>query len=154
MDYNTNSDQCLYFAYGSNMDEKQMKEREVFFHSKYRAALSDYQFVFNKPSTIDQSGKANIILKNGSTVYGIAYEIDTNDLNVLKAFEAGYIIECFNVILLDQKRKVWCKAFTYKKNRIAMKPTAEYYNKIITALTDNDFPSEYILEIENLMEMA
>jgi|GEM_PF-300218 len=149
MDDILDNKRCLYFAYGSNMDVKQLKDRIGFLHYNYRAVLSDYRFAFNKPS-IDGSGKANIVKQDGSIVYGIVYEIDKDALPVLKKYEIGYAMVDLDVKLLESGEMVKCAVFVCNNYVNQIEPTAQYFDKIIGALKKFDFPQEYISETGNL----
>jgi len=72
------------FAYGSNMCRGRLLAHRV--HPEgpgVRARLSGYALHFNKRSTADGSGKANVELHEGGTVWGVLYVIPDEDLAVL-----------------------------------------------------------------------
>lgn len=146
----SDKEKCLYFAYGSNMDEQQMSDRKAPYYSKQKAVLPDYALAFNKRSIKDNSGKANIIAKKGSFVYGIVYELDKASFNNLIKFERGYDSVEFYMRFLESGEIVKCTAFICRDCGENIKPTQEYFDKIITPLKKNEFPVEYIQEIENI----
>ena len=79
-----------YFAYGSNLSEKRMLERGVYFTKKTPSILKGYKFTVNKISFKDpRVGFANIIKDDNSSVEGAIYEINDNDISKLDKFE-GY----------------------------------------------------------------
>lgn len=79
----------FYFAYGSNMNEARMRERQINFTSRQPAMCAGYQLVFNKAASFKAEGYANIIPSTGSVVYGILYELSQySDLESLDRFEA------------------------------------------------------------------
>jgi gamma-glutamylcyclotransferase (GGCT)/AIG2-like uncharacterized protein YtfP len=143
-----------YFAYGSNMDKEQMKDRGVIVHTKYKAVLPDFAFAFNKYSKIDHSGKANIESKKGANVYGIVYEIDKSALESLDRYELGYERQQIYVQLMPKNEKVRCLTYICKQGRLGLTPTQEYLAKIVKALKENDFPAEYIQELIRLAHMS
>lgn len=69
-----------YFAYGSNMDESQMRSKKVAFSSRERAILYGYSMSFSK-KTSNGSGRATILPASPEDfVEGVLYEIDEKDL--------------------------------------------------------------------------
>lgn len=91
-----------YFAYGSNMSEKRMKEeRKIKFHSRKKAILKDYKLVFNKMSeSNNEIGFANIVKSVGDFVEGVLYEINSEDikrLNKYEGFPKHYLKDIFYI---------------------------------------------------------
>lgn len=77
----------LYFAYGSNMNIDQMRERCP--DSRYfgKAFLEDHQIAFTRYSSKWQSAVADILVKPGKIVWGILYNISIEDLQKLDRHE-------------------------------------------------------------------
>ncbi|MBV6513751.1 MAG: gamma-glutamylcyclotransferase [Ignavibacteriales bacterium] len=72
-----------YFAYGSNMDESQMRSKKVAFTKREKAILYGYSMSFSKKTT-NGSGRATILpSERESFVEGVLYEIDERDLEKL-----------------------------------------------------------------------
>lgn len=71
----------MYYAYGSNMNHKQMKERCPDSRFLKRVYLKGYRFVYDGYSVIRKGPVANIIeTKNGDdVVWGGLFEISEND---------------------------------------------------------------------------
>ena len=76
-----NGSRYLYFAYGSNLDESQMRYRTPGARLVGRARLADYRLVFR--------GVADIEPAPGKLVDGKLWSITTNDLRSLDRYE-GY----------------------------------------------------------------
>lgn len=70
-----------YFAYGSNMDLKQLTDRVGLIYNKSTGFIKNYAFFYNKKSE-DGSSKANIVNSNGYFTYGICFEIDVDGFRV------------------------------------------------------------------------
>ena len=80
----------LYFAYGSNLDCAQMKDRCPSVHFVARAVLKGYRFGFTRFARTRQCGVMDIVKDNHSEVWGIIYEINENDVESLDSSE-GYV---------------------------------------------------------------
>ena len=80
----------LYFAYGSNLDWKRMKERCSSAEFFCKASLPDYRIEFTRKSNLLNCGVADIIWDEDNKVYGVVYKIDEVDLGKLDKHE-GYV---------------------------------------------------------------
>ena len=64
------------FAFGSNMCSGRFRAYKVSpFGPGRPAALAGYRLTFNKKSTEDLSGKANVTAREGSEVWGVLYTV-------------------------------------------------------------------------------
>ena len=76
-----------YFAYGSNLSKKAMKERAPDSKPITPATLPNYKLIFVGWSRIWKGGVASIRRVQGSKVPGAVYEISDKDLNRLDKYE-------------------------------------------------------------------
>jgi gamma-glutamylcyclotransferase (GGCT)/AIG2-like uncharacterized protein YtfP len=79
-----------YFAYGSNMNWKQMQRRCPSSQFVCVGRLADYRFAIARHSQLRRCGTANIIPEKGSEVWGVVYDVSDRDLILLDRFEDGY----------------------------------------------------------------
>ncbi|OGF12969.1 MAG: hypothetical protein A2W00_08660 [Candidatus Eisenbacteria bacterium RBG_16_71_46] len=77
----------LYFAYGSNLDPQQMRERCPGHHVVGLASLADHRLAYLRYSNAWGGGVAGIQLAHGATVWGVLYELTEEDLLRLDGFE-------------------------------------------------------------------
>ncbi len=78
-----------YFAYGSNLNRKQMMERCPDSEPKFTATLPNYKLVFVGWSRQWRGGVVSIRHFRGERVPGAIYEVSDKDLNRLDGYE-GY----------------------------------------------------------------
>jgi len=127
-----------YFAYGFNLDKKQMKTRCPEGKPLYPATLPNYKLVFVGWSRLQQGGVASIQRSQGSKVPGGVYEISDNDLRHLDKYE-GYPTEYnrIKVIVFDEDGTA-IEALTYVKNgrEAENKPSKEYAGVIYQGYRD------------------
>jgi hypothetical protein len=71
----------LYFAYGSNMNEVQLKKRCPASHFLCRAALPDHRFV------ITSRGYASVVPHVGGTAHGVLIALTEPDERALDRYE-------------------------------------------------------------------
>jgi gamma-glutamylcyclotransferase len=79
-----------YFAYGSNLDTDQLRERVGTFGTIGKAVLGGYRLEFNKRSKCDGSAKANLASDSGTRVEGVVFELDEPQMKKLDVAEKGY----------------------------------------------------------------
>ena len=81
--------QALYFAYGSNMASRRMRERAPAARAVGRARLAGWRLVADKPGR-DGTAKANVVRDPDAHVWGVLWELRVADLAALDRFEGGY----------------------------------------------------------------
>ena len=129
----------LYFAYGSNLNHKQMYIRCK--DSRYikSAFLEGYKLSFCAASR--DYGVANIVKKKGSKVPGGIWEIsesDERELNVYEGYPTLYTKDFFN---LNGERVM----FYIMKRRYSFKPPLRsYVDSISQGYIDCDLDREYL----------
>jgi gamma-glutamylcyclotransferase (GGCT)/AIG2-like uncharacterized protein YtfP len=79
-----------YFAYASNLNQKQMKERCPDSKPLFTAVLPNYKLVFAGWSRQWRGGVASVKSFRGERVRGAIYEVTEACLQRLDRFEAGY----------------------------------------------------------------
>jgi gamma-glutamylcyclotransferase len=76
-----------YFAYASNLNQKQMRERCLDSKPKFVATLPNYKLVFAGWSRRWRGGTASIKLCRGERVSGAVYEVSERCLSRLDRYE-------------------------------------------------------------------
>ncbi len=76
-----------YFAYASNLNKKQMRERAPESKPMFVATLPNYKLVFAGWSRQWRGGSATIMLSRGDKVLGAIYEVSDRDLRRLDSYE-------------------------------------------------------------------
>lgn len=140
----------FYFAYGSNMDPARMCERVKRVPEARRAHLQDHELCFNKRSTKDGTGKANIVRRPGRVVWGVVFSCTEEDMKNLDGAEGGYRREPVEVHYDDGSA---CKAIAYvaRTECIAeeLAPTAEYRQHILVGARHFELPDDYVCRLES-----
>jgi gamma-glutamylcyclotransferase (GGCT)/AIG2-like uncharacterized protein YtfP len=134
-----------YFAYGSNMDEKQMMQRCKNAEFVDSARLLGHKFIINS------RGVATIVSKSDSEVYGILWRITKQDEEKLDRCEG---------IEHNVYRKEKVSVTTYKGKHVEVmvyiatnstpgSPRHDYMERIVAAARLHNFPDNYIKELES-----
>ena len=79
-----------YFAYASNLNQKQMRERCPDSEPMFTATLPNYKLVFLGWSRERRGGKASIRLFRGEKVLGAIYDVSEQCLRQLDKYESSY----------------------------------------------------------------
>ncbi len=150
----------LYFAYGSNLDPRQMRERAPSHRTVGMAALADHRLVFPRYSPTWAGGTAGVQLAHGATVWGMLYDVDEADFVVLDRHEGfkgpgdqhnGYDREQVTVDLTrpdDQSVPRRVRAWTYlARPSNPSPPSREYLDTIVRGARHHRLPEEYVAAI-------
>jgi gamma-glutamylcyclotransferase len=147
-----------YFAYGSNMCEGRLKARTPSAACVDTARLDGFVLKWNKLSTLDGSGKANLVSTGDTTdcVFGVVFKISEADKPKLDKAEGlgagGYQEEIVGVIGGDGKTY---QAVTYMARGDslddALHPFDWYVRFVIEGAKSHDLPVGYV---ETLMSVV
>ena len=121
-----------YFAYGSNLDRRQIKTRCSGCKAGVSATLHHYKLIFTGWSRQWRGGVASIKPMRGERVRGGLYELSESEMHRLDEFE-GYpaVYDRINVIVNTDNGET-VEAFTYikKLQTEETKPSSEYLKLI------------------------
>ena len=125
----------LYFAYGSNLNHQQMKNRckGAKYLKKYN--LNGFKLCFSHKTNYSVYGHANIVKNKRSKVYGALWNITKNDEKELDGYE-GVDYNYYQKEYFFLKRK---KVLVYVQNVYYIKkPNSTYLHKIINGYKNCD----------------
>jgi hypothetical protein len=152
-----------YFAYGSNMDEDDLRkwcERNKRPFPDWlllgTACLEGYQLSFNCYALSRNGGAANLMECPGQQVFGLLFEIDRDkDLATIRKKE-GYPDQYGEVpVTVECNGESLDSVTTYKVAQSEetpdhQKPTPYYMGLILRSAQRHDFPAEYIQFLERI----
>ena len=121
-----------YFAYGSNLSKKQMKERCPDSKPMFVVTLHNYKLVFVGWSRQWRGGIASIKPFRGEQVLGAIYEVSERDLRQLDRYE-GYPHTCTRVnVAVTNEFGERIEAVTYIKagQLEETQPSTEYLSAV------------------------
>lgn len=119
------------FAYGSNLDERQMRRRCPGSVPRLSATLPGHRLAFAGRSTLWGGGVATVLRDSGSTVFGRVYDVTPDDLRALDACEGHphvYRRGCAQVVLSTGRVQL---AQVYRRNGTAFSPPSDDYFETI-----------------------
>ena len=141
----------LYFAYGSNLHQRQFARRCPGSQAVGRARLVGYRLAFTRYSTKRKGGVADVVPEPESEVWGALYEVDDAGLAALDGFEGvprSYRRETRLVIDDSGAER---EAAVYIANRTGeFPPSHQYLSLIIEGAREHGLPEEYVRAIERL----
>ena len=147
----------FYFAYASSLDCRQIIERcpKVRFYCVAR--LDNYTLAFTRRSQGRQCGVADIVPSEGSTVWGVVYELDSDDLDSLdrsEGYRPGREQNSYNrverQVIQRDNSSPYITVWTYVATRQPSppKPNAAYKRQIVDGARFWRFPADYIAKLE------
>jgi gamma-glutamylcyclotransferase (GGCT)/AIG2-like uncharacterized protein YtfP len=150
----------LYFAYGSNLNLKQIRDRTKNFNlkPKFIAFLPDYKLIFPRESNRQGGGVASIEKAEGREVWGAVFELNEQEKSRIDVAE-GYSPNrnkdqnSYNLEEIEVKKKDGSKikVITYIANKKgSFFPSQQYMNKIINGAIECNLPKEYIEKLKKI----
>lgn len=135
----------LYFAYGSNLDQAQMKNRCPGASLIGVAFLKNYELGFTWYSPGWKGGVADILPSRGSEVWGLAYAVTEADLDSLDTYEGyprSYTRHQIGIEILGKSPAIaWAYEVVNKSEFIP--PTQAYLRILLDAAEHFGFPQTY-----------
>lgn len=149
----------FYFAYGSNMNWEQMRQRCPSACVVGIALLPDHRLAFTRKSMKRKCGVADAVQEDGRKLWGVVYKIDDHDLSRLdncEGYKAGQSESAYCrrecLVLLDGHEKQPLIVWAYFANRQPNPPlpNAEYKELILSGARYWHLPEDYIRELEQI----
>jgi gamma-glutamylcyclotransferase len=136
----------IYFAYGSNMNHRQMRKRcpsSLFINAAY---IEGYKYVYDGYSKNWKGAVANIISGNKDIVWGGLFEINSDNLAALDCYEnypKTYNRKMVKVTDINGKT---VDAIIYVRSRPKDigKPSEDYRSVVVTGARDCGITDDYI----------
>jgi gamma-glutamylcyclotransferase (GGCT)/AIG2-like uncharacterized protein YtfP len=135
-----------YFAYGSNQDEKQIKERCPDSKLVGKFVLKNYRLAYTFFSPKRCCGCADIIKSYGDEVWGLVYELSSQDLERLDGYEGHPTdYQRFTTVVSDENggEKEVEVYEVVKKSTEHLKPSRAYHDILVEASRKYNFPDFY-----------
>ena len=142
-----------YFAYGSNMDFDQLKDRCSSATYLSRAVLPDHSICFPRYSKKRECGVASIMPQKGPAVWGVVYQINRGDLVELDLAE-GVASDAYGkievIVHADGDYALPLSVLTYLATPQAgiYRPSPSYISQFIKGARHWKLPEAYVHELE------
>lgn len=150
----------LYFAYGSNMSERRLKQRTPSAKVVGTGVLKEHRLTFHKRST-DGSGKCTIECSESDKVYGVLFKIDKKEKKCLDDAEGKVKDNCKKgykkIIVKIEIRDSKCSKYacgdticvkTYQATPVSinqeLKPYTWYKQHVLVGAIEQGLPLSYI----------
>jgi gamma-glutamylcyclotransferase len=156
----------LYFAYGSNMNWNQMRERCRSARFEFVAKAECYHLAFTRFSKKRQCGVADLVESPGSEVWGAVFAIPSNEFGELDKSEGycrrrhqgknAYERRRFEVLRQGDNASritVWTY-FVVNKLKSPPRPSAEYKETLLNGARHWRLPAHHIDELERIDSSA
>jgi gamma-glutamylcyclotransferase (GGCT)/AIG2-like uncharacterized protein YtfP len=134
-----------YFAYGSNMDLGQMKERCPSAKFLKKVLLSNYKLVYDGHSEMRNGAVGNIVPSKVDVVWGALFEVDQEcieSLDEYEGFPGAYQKSTFMVA--DENGSEYQAMAYHREGKPISEPSPEYRALLIQGAKEIDLPKNYI----------
>jgi len=152
----------IYFAFGSNMDPRQMAARCPSHRVLGRGFLADHRLCFPRRSPVRHCGTAGLAPAAGHGLWGVLYALAESDLVRLHAAE-GYapgraaeenrhdFVEI--EVRLDSADGTIMRAFTYiaRPDTSGAAPSADYLRHLIDGAEHHGLPNSYVIQLRSVV---
>ncbi len=146
-----------YFAYGSNMNLRQMQERCSSPTVLGIARLPGYRVDFYGDSAIWDGAQETVVPDRDTEVWGVLYELSFFDCEQLDMYQdvrfdgTGPYFH-YPVDVINTEERIF-DARIYKKDKLGeeMPPSTDYLNFIIQGAYEQGLPEGYIEVLQNRM---
>ncbi len=140
-----------YFAYASNMNRRQIEARAQRTQLRWMMArLDGYVVQFNKRSTVDQSGKANIVPDGSGVVWGVIFELSEGEFQRLARFEGGYSRKTIEVACVEPTARFSAETFVAKPEGSDLLPTSQYLQIILDGAREHELSADYQAQLASI----
>ncbi len=142
-----------YFAYGSNMDVRQMLARCPSSRCLGSARLDGYRLAFTRRSVISGSGVADVVPAAGDEVWGVVYELDERDLEQLDRKEGlgwAYTRQRGRVHARDGSHHDAIFYTVLAKEHSEVAPSGDYIGRLVAAAERQGFPRRYLASLAEI----
>ena len=139
----------LYFAYGSNLLDSEIKRHAPDADPVGVAFLTGHRLVFNKHSRSRGGDAASLEIFASRVVWGYLYRLTERGREGLRRREKGYTEKEVTVqrVLGDNGRTVAVPAFTFVGEAVCPRPcgpSAGYLTLVIEGARSRSLPTEYV----------
>jgi gamma-glutamylcyclotransferase len=139
---------ALYFAYGSNMDDGEIRAHCPSCRYLGVARLGAHRLAFTRRSIRSGSGVADVLPAPGQDVWGALYELDEGDLAALDGKEGrgfAYAREHKRVMLSADGSEHEAVVYTViSKEPAEVAPSRAYLGRLIAAGEHRGLPQAYL----------
>jgi gamma-glutamylcyclotransferase len=149
----------LYYAYGSNMNWLQMRQRCPSARFVGIAKLPEYRLAFTRKSKRRNCGVADIVSEKDINVWGVIYVISDIDIGALDKAE-GYCPgtehnsywrhECMVYLDGDEAKPITASAYFAEPEPNTPLPNQAYKDLILSGARNWHLPEDYIRELEKI----
>jgi cation transport regulator ChaC len=145
--------EALYFAYGSNMLEKQMRERCKSVNKIGNGVLRNYKIVFNRKGSYHDGAVASIERSDGGQLWGVIWKIRVSELLELDKIEDPEAYKREKVVVSTQDGTTYsCHAYVAIPQTAELRPDDQYLKTVIEGAKEAGLPDDYIRLLESLKE--
>ncbi len=143
----------LVFTYGPDAVVGRMSDRIVGTRFVGTAILHDHRLVFDKPNVKKKGeGLANVTAQEGGKVFGLVFEVPSNQMELLDGFFGGYGRRAVKISMKGEEMD----ADTWVARRTAprLRPSRQSIAETRRGMEENAAPRAFIEELDGIEVLA
>ena len=137
-----------YFAYGSNMDEREIGAHCPSAVCLGAARLDEHRLAFTRRSARTGTGVADVVVDRAGTVWGAVWEMQEEDLAALDVKEGeGHAYARRQTLVTLRSEDAEIRVHVYSvicKRDHEVTPSREYLMRMISAAEAHGLPRDYV----------
>jgi hypothetical protein len=141
--------QALYFAYGSNLATRRMRERAPGARPRGPARLDGWRLTTDKPGR-NGTAKVNLVRDPGSSVWGVLWEMGAEELARLDRHEGGYARVA--VVVAAGGAPVAAETYASRLSTADAALARGYKALVLEGAREHGLPGEWVAFLEALPE--
>jgi len=140
----------FYFAYGDRMNAEKMSGSTPGARLVGAGRLDGYRLAFNVNSRAWGGGAANAVPDPRSSVWGVLWELDDDDLEHLEPINRGAPDQdrVLNVDISGPEGVVRARTFAVESQETFVRPTERYFDMLRATAAARGLPDEAIRELD------
>lgn len=140
------------FLYGPDTFRKRTFERIGACTVLGSARLDGYALNFNKPNMKNEKeGFANLTPEPGETIYGVVFELDEAQTEMLAGYFGGYQSEVVKVQVRKLDQEVEATIYIARRSGRGLKPSQAVLDDAIRGAEENGLPKDFLEKLQALV---
>ena len=146
----------LYFAYGSNMNEDELKDICVTILRAQKAILRGYKIALTHKSSTREGGTLDIVPSEEGTVEGVLYQIPDTDKSKIDEKEGvnsgAYEPVIVDIEVMDGKTVKDVISYQVRKKVNSSPASPEYKKSVLSGAKAHGLSEDYMISLQAVLE--
>jgi gamma-glutamylcyclotransferase len=145
----------LYFAYGSNLGESELRKRSPHARQVGIAYAESHRLGFTRRSIHRGGGVADLVPASGRRVWGALFDLCGDSFELLDAYEGAPTAYAREIWTFTEPHgaRVSASVYVVIEKQLEAPPSYRYWRLIVDGAREAGLPRDYIAELEGLRHL-